>query len=101
CPQRRDLSHLPGLQQAFPARLRMAPGVERRSDAELAVSRQLESVEHFADSGQTRVGCGHQVDVRQLVYVHLIREGREVAVVTECPACAKERETYVHPSDAR
>lgn len=57
------------------------------------MSKQLESVEHFSDSGKVKAKCGHMIDVRLIVYVHT-----DTGVTTSCAKCAEKLERYV-PSD--
>ena len=40
-------------------------------------------------TGKVGAGCGHMVDTRQLVYVHLFQDSKEIAVETRCPDCAE------------
>lgn len=32
-------------------------------------------------------GCGHIIDARQVIYVHLFQDGKEIAIETRCPKC--------------
>ena len=40
-------------------------------------------------TGKVEAGCGHMVDTRQLVYVHMFQDGKEIAVETRCIKCAE------------
>ena len=46
-------------------------------------------------TGKVEAGCGHMVDTRQLVYVHLFQDKKEIAVETQCPACSKDLMEYM------
>lgn len=58
--------------------------------------RQLESVERFEDHGKVQADCGHAIDVRSLIYVHLFKEDVEVAVETSCEKCSADLPDYFH-----
>ena len=57
---------------------------------------QLRSTtEHLDEIGKVKMACGHTIDVRQMVYVHLqTPSGKEIGVKTSCPDCAKDMVEY-------
>lgn len=60
------------------------------------MGRQLGSVEHFEDAGKVVAACGHRVDVRSLVFVHLFKAGIELRIETSCAKCAEGLPDYIH-----